>query len=88
MACFLKEYCQDKYYVISLTTYQSTKGKVKSAWFYGFESSHENLNSYEFFKLLLASNILSLAFYLLLYFLTRIAIISSTQKYTINILGV
>ena len=34
---------------------------MKSAGFYGLESSHENLNSYEFFKLLLDSDIFSLA---------------------------
>ena len=34
---------------------------MKSAGFYALDSSHEDLNSYEFFKLLLAADIFRLA---------------------------
>ena len=34
---------------------------MRSAVFYGLESSHEDLNSYEFFKLLLTTDIFSFA---------------------------
>ena len=36
-------------------TSQKMEGKMKSSGFYGLDSSHENLNSCKFFKLLLAS---------------------------------
>ena len=52
---------------------------MKSAGFYGLDSSHEDLNSYEFFKLLLASDIFRLAL-LFAFFLRRIAIISSRRS--------
>ena len=59
---------------------------MKSAGFYGLESIHEDLNSDEFFKLLLGSDIFRLALLLAIFFPRRIAIISSMQKYAINIL--
>ena len=61
---------------------------MKSAGFYGLESSHEDLNSYELFKLLLASDIFSFALLFAIFFLRRIPIISSVQKYAIYVLRV
>ena len=61
-------------------------GQVKPTVFYGLENSHEDLNSYEFFKLLLASDIYNLALFCRYYHLRRIVFTSSIQKYTINLL--
>ena len=41
---------------------------MKSAGFYGLESIHEDLNSDEFFKLLLGSDIFRLALLLAIFF--------------------
>ena len=53
---------------------------MKSAGFYGLESSHEDLNSSEFFRLFLAASLFDLALLIAIFFPRRIAITSSMQK--------
>ena len=59
---------------------------MKSARFYDLESSHEDSNSYEFFKLLWTHDIFRLALLFAIVFFFRIVIISSMRKYAINVL--
>ena len=61
MSNFSREFFQDIYHVILLITYQKHEGGGEVSWILWLDSSHKDLNSYEFFKLLLASDIFRLA---------------------------
>ena len=86
MQHFPREYFQAIYFVTSLTTYQKNGGgKVTLAASYGLEISNEDLNSFQIFKLLLATDIFSLALLFAIFFFRRIGIIISMQNYAIKI---
>ena len=78
---FRREYFQEIYYTID--NLPKNRGKGEVSWIIWLRKWSRG---FEFFKLLLASDIFSIALLFATFFFRRTAIFSCMQKYVINVL--